>query len=126
MQDMLVDVMALHDDGQVSYYEELPRQWAHEELRARRAMTIEFRYANKHVWNWELLFDQSRVSRSPALFLHPVVTAWHDGAQLGEPSHALEDVRGEWRSGQQIQEVLFALFVSHERLLLHDEQPDHL
>lgn len=85
MQEMLVDVLEVHEDGSVTYYEELPDDWWHDALgQPSCVITLQFLYSNKEAWTWDLLYSFDHVEQNPGLFLHPVVTAYLDGQQIGE------------------------------------------
>jgi len=85
------------------------------------ALVIKFAYSDGNAWDHEMLFNDTRVFRSPGIFLHPVITPRLNGRTL-EPCHVIEDNAGAWVASaegrpMQLVDLRFNLLLCHERLL---------
>ena len=121
MQDVLVDILVADADGTFSYYEEVPKWWMTDIFPGGAEkmgfITVEFKYTNKDVWDFQTIADSSRNDRNPGIFLHPVITLFWEGEKVPESeSHLPKDAEGTWRGNNNIVELSFALHKAREQL----------
>jgi len=120
MQEVLFDVVDLSNTEKegIVYYEEVPRAWINEVVPfvCRKCLLVGLQYSNKDVWNFELMFDESRFNRDPGLFLHPVFIAIIDGEVIAE-EHISEDLDFEFVKKRFVDDMTQRLVVMLSRFV---------
>ncbi|MFZ5892766.1 MAG: NAD(P)-binding domain-containing protein [Myxococcota bacterium] len=126
----MADLVVVGRDGSVTYCEEVPLDYAHEDQpgRSESYFTISLEYGPDHDQHDPFDISFGRIRQSDAeqahhgRYLHPVVRHFRKGTLLAE-HHMAENLENDWTGETTHRDPLRSFFA---RQLAHDERPMRL